>query len=89
MTTLKQMQLMHQKGLLRRNERFRSHVYEPAQPPTEVRQQITHTLLRRAFDGSARELLQGALAGRRVDAAELAEIRELLARSEGRKEEKR
>jgi predicted transcriptional regulator len=88
-TTLKQMQLMHQKGLLRRNERYRSHVYEPAQPPTEVQQQLTHTLLRQAFGGSARELLQSALAGRRVDAAEIAEIRELLSRFEKAKEEKR
>jgi predicted transcriptional regulator len=81
-TTLKQMQVMHQKGLLLRNERYRSHVYEPAQPPAQVQRQLTQTLLRQAFQGSARELLQSALAGRRVDAAEIAEIRELLSRFE-------
>jgi predicted transcriptional regulator len=84
-TTLKHMQLMHQKGLLKRNERFRSHVYEPAQPPAQVRQHLTHTLLRQAFDGSARELLQSALAGRRVDAAEIAEIQQMLASYEKKK----
>jgi BlaI family transcriptional regulator, penicillinase repressor len=84
-TTLKQMQLMHQKGLLKRNERFRSHVYEPAQPRTAVQQQLTRTLLRQAFEGSARELLQSALAGRPVDSAEIAEIKRLLSRYEKKK----
>jgi predicted transcriptional regulator len=31
-TTLTQMRLMAEKGLLRRSERFRNHVYEPAVP---------------------------------------------------------
>ena len=31
-TVLKQMQVMHRKGLLKRSERFRSHVYEASQP---------------------------------------------------------
>jgi hypothetical protein len=35
-------------------------------------------MLRQVFDGSARGLLQSALAGRKVDARELGEIRELL-----------
>jgi BlaI family penicillinase repressor len=88
-TTLKHMQLMHQKGLLVRNERFRSHVYEPAQPPAEVKQRLTRTLLRQAFEGSARELLQSALAGRDVDASEIAEIRQMLSRFEKKKGDKR
>ena len=87
-TTLKQMQVMHQKGLLVRNERFRSHVYEPAQPQEQVQQQLTRSLLQQAFGGSARELLQSALAGRRVDKTEIAEIRQLLSRFERREEKK-
>lgn len=77
-TVLKQMQLMHEKGLLVRSERFRAHVYEPGVPQGQTRRQLAQSLLARAFDGSARELLQSALAGRRPSAAELAEIRELL-----------
>jgi hypothetical protein len=34
--------------------------------------------MQQAFGGSARSLLQSALAGRKVDAEELAEIRQLL-----------
>jgi predicted transcriptional regulator len=77
-TVLKQMQVMHQKGLLTRQERFKSHVYSPAQPRSTTQRHLTGMLLRQAFDGSARGLLQSALAGRRVDARELAEIRTLL-----------
>ena len=36
-TTLKQMQVMHEKGLLRRSERYRSHVYEAALTREEAR----------------------------------------------------
>ena len=36
-TTLTQMRLMTDKGLLVRSERFRSHVYEPAAPRTRCR----------------------------------------------------
>lgn len=77
-TVLKQMQLMHGKGLLARSERFRSHVYEPQHAPERTRRQLAGILLQRAFDGSARALLQSALAGRTVRPAELAEIRKLL-----------
>ena len=77
-TVLKQMQVMHQKGLLVRSERFRSHVYEPAAERATTQRQIAGSILQQAFGGSARGLLQSALAGRKVDARELAEIRQLL-----------
>ena len=77
-TVLKQMQVMHQKGLLTRSERFRSHVYEPTVERSVTQRQLAATILQQAFDGSARGLLQSALAGRKVDAKELDEIRALL-----------
>ena len=60
-TTLKQMQLMTEKGLLLRSERFGSHVYEAGVPKEQTQQQIAGDLLKRAFDGSAGSLLLGAL----------------------------
>jgi BlaI family penicillinase repressor len=77
-TVLKQMQVMQEKGLLTRSERFRAHVYEARALRGRTQRQLVQSLLARAFDGSARELLQSALAGRRVDREELAEIRRLL-----------
>jgi BlaI family penicillinase repressor len=83
-TVLKQLQVMHQKGLLRRSERFRSHVYEPVQSRGKWQRQFASSLLTRMFDGSASSLLQSALAGRKVSAEELTEIRSLLADYERR-----
>jgi BlaI family penicillinase repressor len=77
-TVLKQMQVMQQKGLLTRSERFRSHVYEPAVEQSVTQRQLAGSILESAFGGSARGLLQSALAGRKVDAKELDEIRALL-----------
>ena len=82
-TVLKQLQVMHRKGLVRRSERFRAHVYEPGESRAFVQRQLARSLLKRAFDGSAHALLQSALAGRRVSPGELAEIRRLLEDLEG------
>src|SRR5262249_45326608 len=84
-TTLKQMQLMTEKGLLKRSERFRSHVYEAAEPKEQTQKQIAADLLKRAFGGSAKSLLLGALSAQRVTDAELREIRRMLAQFEEKK----
>src|SRR5258706_9575870 len=78
-TTLKQMQLMHEKGLLARSERFRSHVYEPGIPKEQTQQQIARDMLARGFDSSAKGLVMGALAAQSTSREELAEIRKMLA----------
>jgi len=78
-TTLKQMQVMHEKGLLVRSERFRSHVYEPAIPREQTQQQIAGDMLARVFDSSAKGLVMGALAAQPTSREELAEIRKMLA----------
>ena len=77
-TVLKQMQVMTEKGLLTRSDRFRSHVYEPAIPKEQTQQQIADELLNRVFDGSASNLLLGALSVKPASAKELARIREML-----------
>src|SRR2546425_13341898 len=77
-TTLKQMQLMTEKGLLIRSERFRSHVYEPGVPREQTQKQIAADLLKRAFDGSAKSLVMGALSAQPASAEELADIRKML-----------
>jgi len=81
-TALKQMQLMTDKGLLKRNERYRSHVYEAQIQREQTQLQLTRSLLARAFDGSAKNLLIGALSSQPISRSELAEIRELLDRFE-------
>src|ERR1700677_1904630 len=77
-TTLKQMQLMTGKGLLVRSERFRSHVYEAGVPKEQTQKQIAADLLKRAFDGSAKSLVMGALSAKPASNEELADIRKML-----------
>ena len=77
-TTLKQMQVMTEKGMLARSERFRSHVYEASVPQEETRTQIAGDLLRRAFGGSAKSLVMGALTAEPASREELRDIRRIL-----------
>jgi predicted transcriptional regulator len=77
-TTLKQMQLMLAKGLLIRTERFGAHVYEAGIPKEQTQKQIVGDLLTRAFEGSARELVLGALSAQPASREDLDEIRSMI-----------
>lgn len=77
-TILKFMQIMAEKGLVRRDEKQRAHVYEAARPREWTQRQLAGDLLERAFNGSAKALLVGALSARKASKEELAEIRKLL-----------
>lgn len=77
-STLKQMQVMHDKGLLRRSERYRSHVYDAAVSKEEMHTRIAGDLLHRVFAGSAKDLVLGALTAQRASAEDLREIRRLV-----------
>jgi BlaI family penicillinase repressor len=83
-TTLKQMQVMTEKGLLVRSERYRSHVYEASIPKERTQQELAGDLLRRAFGGSAANLVLGALRAQPASEADLSEIRRLLKEFEKR-----
>ncbi|MGA3328859.1 MAG: BlaI/MecI/CopY family transcriptional regulator [Terriglobia bacterium] len=85
-TVLKFMQIMAEKGLVRRDEKERAHIYEAARPREWTQQQLAGDLMERAFSGSAKALLVGALSARKTTKAELAELRKLL--DEYRKGEK-
>jgi BlaI family penicillinase repressor len=77
-TVLKFLQIMADKGLVRRNEKQRAHIYEAAQPREWTQQRLAGDLLQRAFGGSAANLLMGALSSRKASKQELAELRKLL-----------
>src|SRR6202789_1656731 len=63
-TVLKTLQIMAEKGLVRRDEKQRAHIYEAAKPQEWTQQQLAGDLLERAFNGSARGLMGGRLPGR-------------------------
>lgn len=75
---LRQLQLMHGKGLLVRDEGRRPHVYAPAQPPESLRTNLLKDFIHKAFSGSGRDLVVAALRDGHVTEAEREEIRRLL-----------
>jgi predicted transcriptional regulator len=78
-TVLKLMQIMTDKGLVRRDERQRAHVYEAHFAQEQTQQQMVSDLLERVFNGSATSLVMQALAtGKKSSAEELSEIRRML-----------
>jgi BlaI family penicillinase repressor len=77
-TVLKMLQIMTEKGLVKRDESERSHVYEPAFSEQSVQRRLIGHLLDRAFGGSAQQLVLQALAAEKSSPKELAEIRKLL-----------
>jgi BlaI family penicillinase repressor len=77
-TALKLLQIMIEKGLVRRDDRQRTHVYEAVLPAEATQRQLVGDLLDRAFGGSARQLVMQALSAERASKADLAEIRKLL-----------
>jgi len=74
-TVLKVLQIMAEKGLVRRDETQRAHIYSASRPAEWTQRQLAGDLLRRAFGGSAKSLLLGALSSRRASRQEIAELR--------------
>jgi len=84
-TTLKLLQIMADKNLVRRDETERAHVYAARLPREKARTQLVADLVDKAFGGSASGLVMHALSSKRASAAERAEIRKLLDEMEGKK----
>src|SRR2546423_14475337 len=77
-TVLKFMQIMAEKGLVKRDESERAHRYETTLAEGETQRQLVGDLLQRAFDGSAKKLGLQALSSERASVEELNEIRRML-----------
>ena len=77
-TVLKMLQIMTDKGLVRRDESARSHVYRAVSAEKDVKRRLVADLLDRAFEGSAASLVMHALESQPASADDLAQIRSLL-----------
>jgi predicted transcriptional regulator len=78
-TTLKLMQIMADKGLVKRNETSRTHVYSAIAGEAQTQQQLVQDLVDRAFGGSAATLVLRALSAEGTSDEELRQIRKLIA----------
>jgi predicted transcriptional regulator len=77
-TALKMLQIMTEKGLVRRDVSDRTHVYQARLSEEQTQRQLVRDLLDRAFGGSASKLVMQALSAKRATPEELTEIRRLL-----------
>ncbi|MBN1951401.1 MAG: BlaI/MecI/CopY family transcriptional regulator [Bacteroidales bacterium] len=81
-TTLKIMQNMTSKGLLKRELRGKSHFYFTADEKEETRQNLLNKFLDTAFAGSASTLVMQLLGNKKTSLKELEEIRKVIEQME-------
>jgi BlaI family transcriptional regulator, penicillinase repressor len=77
-TVLKMLQIMTEKGSVRRNEDERAHVYEACEPAEKTKMRLVGDVLQRVFEGSASDLMIHALEGRKTSHEEIEELRRML-----------
>ena len=81
-TTLKVMQVMHERGLLLRDESKHKHIYEPALPEEKTQGQLLANFLDKAFSGSTEKMVMQLLSGKKFTAKERATIKKMFDKNE-------
>jgi BlaI family penicillinase repressor len=79
-TTLKLMQIMHDKGIVKRDDSMRTHVYQAAINKEKTQKHLLARMIENLFGGSSTQLVLQALGeeGHKASAEELAKIQALL-----------
>ena len=81
-TTLKIMQIMHEKGLVERDTSSRSHIYKAALSEDKTRSQMLQSFLDKTFKGSAMSLVMQTLGNHQTSQEELKQIKDLISKLE-------
>lgn len=78
-TTLKLMQIMHEKGIVKRDESVRTHVYQAAVNKEKTQKHLLSKMIDSLFGGSSTQLVLQALGNeQKVSEEELNQIQNLL-----------
>jgi predicted transcriptional regulator len=77
-STLKLMQIMVDKGILKRDESSMKHVYQPAQEEHKTKSFLLERFVDSMFQGSASSLMMQLLGNKKTSRKELEKIRQLL-----------
>ena len=77
-STLKLMQIMVEKGILKRDESNMKHVYEPAEEEQKTKNMLLDKFVDSMFQGSASSLMMQLLGNRKTSKKELEKIRQLI-----------
>jgi predicted transcriptional regulator len=77
-TTLKLMQIMHEKSLVDRDTSSKSHIYNATLNQDKVEKQLVGKMIDDVFSGSASRLIMQALGNHRASEKEIEEIKKYL-----------
>ena len=77
-TTLKLLQIMHEKGLVKRNDSGKTHIYQAAVSREYTQKQMLDKMMDSLFGGSTTQLVMHALGNKAPTADELKEIQQML-----------
>src|SRR3954453_7894454 len=77
-TTLKLMQIMFEKGLVKRDDSNKTHIYEPAISKQRTQKQFLDKMINTLFAGSSTQLVLQALGNQKASKDELDEIQKYL-----------
>ena len=81
-TTLKIMQIMHDKGILSRDTSSRSHIYSAVIKKERTQSSLLNNFIKNTFKGSTKQLIVQALGNAKPSQEELDEIKELISKLE-------
>lgn len=84
-TTLKMLQVMLEKALVKRDDSVRPQVYRAAKTCQRTQLQLVDELTQRAFGGSAMHVVMRMVSAGRISAEELAQIQQLIREAEEKK----
>ena len=77
-TTLKLMQIMHEKGMVKRDESNKTHKYVPLISREKTQKQFVGKMIDTLFQGSSSQLVMQALGNHKASKEELDEIQKLI-----------
>ena len=77
-TTLKLMQIMHEKGLVERDTTSKTHIYKALLNQEKTQQQLVNKMIDNVFNGSAARLVMQALGNQSASKEEIDLIKEYL-----------
>ncbi|MEP6615716.1 MAG: BlaI/MecI/CopY family transcriptional regulator [Ginsengibacter sp.] len=77
-TTLKLLQIMFEKGLVKRDDSNKTHIYEPAISKQKTQKQFLDKMINTLFAGSSAQLVLQALGNQKASKDELDEIQKYL-----------
>jgi predicted transcriptional regulator len=77
-TTLKLMQIMHEKGMVTRDQSSKTHIYTPNFEQSKAQEQYVGKMIKTLFSGNTAQLVMQALGNHQTNSSDLKEIKDLI-----------